>query len=173
MKTLRSYVQGRWHQADSDLVPLHNPCTEEPIAEAGSRGVDFGAAYEHARDTGGPALRGMSFAQRGELLSAMSKALYAKRDELIALSSLNTGVTRKDAKFDLDGATFTLSYYGKLGKSLGDRHWFAEDEGAQLGRSSRFWVSRACCGRTTPTTWTRRVSTSSIASSRPGARWRR
>ncbi len=139
MKTLRSYVQGRWHQADSDLVPLHNPCTEEPIAQAGSRGVDFGAAYDYARDTGGPALRELSFAQRGELLSAMSKALYAKRDELIELSGLNTGVTRKDAKFDLDGATFTLSYYGKLGKSLGDRHWFAEDEGAQLGRSSRFW----------------------------------
>jgi 3,4-dehydroadipyl-CoA semialdehyde dehydrogenase len=139
MKTLRSYVQGDWHQADSDHVPLHNPCTEEPIAQAGSRGVDFGAAYEYARDTGGPALREMNFAQRGELLSAMSKALYAKRDELIELSSLNTGVTRKDAKFDLDGATFTLSYYGKLGKSLGDRHWFAEDEGAQLGRSPRFW----------------------------------
>lgn len=139
MKTLRSYVQGRWVQADSDFVPLHNPCTEEPIAQASSRGVDFGAAYDHARDKGGPALREMSFAQRGELLSSMSKALYAKREELIELSRLNTGVTRKDAKFDLDGATFTLSYYGKLGASLGDRRWFAEDEGAQLGRSPRFW----------------------------------
>ncbi len=139
MKTLRSYVQGRWHQADSDFVPLHNPCTEEPIAEASSRGIDFGGAYDHARDKGGPALREMSFEQRGELLSSMSKALYAKREELIELSRLNTGVTRKDAKFDLDGATFTLSYYGKLGKSLGDRRWFAEDEGAQLGHSPRFW----------------------------------
>ena len=139
MKTLRSYVEGDWHQADSDFVPLHNPCTEEPIAQASSRGIDFGAAYDHARDRGGAALRGLSFAQRGELLSAMSKALHAKRDELIELSTLNTGVTRKDAKFDLDGATFTLSYYGKLGASLGDRHWFAEDEGAQLGRSPRFW----------------------------------
>jgi len=139
MKTLRSYVLGNWHQADSDFTALHNPCTEEPIAQASSRGIDFGAVYDHARSVGGPALRAMTFAQRGELLSAMSKALYAKRDELIELSGLNTGVTRKDAKFDLDGATFTLSYYGKLGASLGDRHWFSEDEGAQLGRSPRFW----------------------------------
>ncbi|NIL99472.1 MAG: 3,4-dehydroadipyl-CoA semialdehyde dehydrogenase [Acidobacteria bacterium] len=139
MRTLRSYVEGRWHQADAGFVPLHNPCTEEPIAQASSAGVDFGAAYEHARETGGAALAGMTFAQRGELLAAMSKALYQKRDELIELSTLNTGVTRKDAKFDLDGATFTLSYYAKLGKSLGDRTWYAEDEGSQLGRSPRFW----------------------------------
>ena len=139
MKTLRSFVHDEWHQADSGFAPLHNPCTEEPIARAGSQGIDFGAAYEHARNVGGTTLRDMSFAQRGELLSAMSKALYTRREELIELSSLNTGVTRKDAKFDLDGATFTLSYYGKLGKSLGDRKWFAEDDGAQLGRSSRFW----------------------------------
>ncbi len=139
MKTLRSYTEGRWHQADSGFATLHNPCTEEPIAQASSAGLDFGAAYDYAREKGGAALAAMTFARRGELLSAMSKALYEKRDELIELSALNTGVTRKDAKFDLDGATFTLSYYGELGKSLGDRRWYAEDEGAQLGRSPRFW----------------------------------
>ncbi len=139
MRTLRSHVLGRWHQADAGFVPLHNPCTEEPIAQASSRGIDFRAAYEFARDRGGPALREMTFEQRGALLAAMSKALYEKRDELIQLSALNTGVTRKDAKFDLDGAMFTLSYYAKLGQSLGDRRTLTEDEGAQLGRSPRFW----------------------------------
>ena len=139
MRTLRSHVLGRWHQADTGFVPLHNPCTEEPIAQASSRGIDFRGAYEFARDRGGPALREMTFEQRGALLAAMSKALHEKRDELIQLSGLNTGVTRKDAKFDLDGATFTLSYYAKLGQSLGDRRTLTEDEGAQLGRSPRFW----------------------------------
>ena len=139
MKTLRSFVQGGWHQADTGFATLHNPCTEEPIAQASSAGIDFGAALAFARDRGGSALRAMTFAERGVLLGAMSKSLYEKRDELIELSSLNTGVTRKDAKFDLDGATFTLSYYAKLGESLGAKHWFAEDEGAQLGRSPRFW----------------------------------
>ena len=139
MKTLRSYVQGHWHEAESGFVPLHNPCTEEPIAQASSQGIDFGAVYSHARDKGGPALRELTFEQRGALLAAMSKALFEKRDELIELSRLNTGVTRKDAKFDLDGATYTLSYYAKLGRELGDRRWYSEDEGAQLGRSPRFW----------------------------------
>ena len=85
MKTLRSHVNGRWHEAPQGLVPLVNPCTEEIIAQAGSDGIDFGAALDYARDTGGAALRALSYAERGELLKAMSKVLHAHRDELIAL----------------------------------------------------------------------------------------
>ena len=34
MKTLRSYIRGDWHEAQSGLVPLVNPSTEETIAQA-------------------------------------------------------------------------------------------------------------------------------------------
>ena len=139
MKRLRSYVEDRWHEASDGFAKLIDPCTGNAVAEASSAGIDFSAALNFARETGGTNLRSMTFAQRGEMLSAMSKALYEKREELIDLSLKNTGVTRKDAKFDLDGATFTLSYYGKMGQSLGDRHFLVEDEGDQLGRSPRFW----------------------------------
>lgn len=139
MKRLKSYVEDRWHEATDGFATLVDPCTGNAIAEASSAGIDFTAALAHARDVGGSNLRSMTFAERGAMLSAMSKALYEKREELIELSLTNTGVTRKDAKFDLDGATFTLSYYGKLGQSLGDRHFLVEDEGDQLGRSPRFW----------------------------------
>jgi len=139
MKILRSHVLGHWHEADSGFTELHDPCTEEPIAQASSEGIDFEAALGFARTKGCAALRELNFAERGGLLRAMSKALHQKRDELIHLSLRNTGTTRKDAKFDLDGAIFTLMHYGSLGKTLGDGRVLADGDGVQLGQSARFW----------------------------------
>ncbi|MEE8142630.1 MAG: 3,4-dehydroadipyl-CoA semialdehyde dehydrogenase [Planctomycetota bacterium] len=139
MRTLKSHVSGKWHEASTDLVPLFDPCSEEQIAQASSTGVDFAAALEYARSQGGPALRELSFIQRGELLMGMSKALHAHREELIQLSLKNTGATRKDAKFDLDGATGTLSYYAYLAKEIGDLKLLRDGDGEALGRSAKFW----------------------------------
>ena len=139
MKRLRSFVEGRWHEADSGFVPLFNPSTEETIAEASSAGIEFRKCLDYARQKGRAALAELSIADRGALLAAMSKALYERRSELIELSVQNTGATRRDTKFDLDGATFTLSFYGSLGKTLGDRRTFVDGDGVQLGRSARFW----------------------------------
>ncbi len=139
MKTLRSYVCGGWHEADTGFTTLYNPSTEEPVAQASTAGIDFGAVLTYARERGGPALRELDFLARGELLKNMSKALYDKRDELIALSLENTGTTRRDAKFDLDGATGTLHYYGALAQTLGPNRVMVDGEGQKLGRSARFW----------------------------------
>ncbi len=139
MKTLRSYVAGRWHEADSDFAPLHNPSTEEVIARASSRGVDFAAALAWARERGGPALRDLTFGQRSALLKEMSKAIRDRRDELLDLSSLSTGTTRPDGAFDIDGASGTLAYYAAIGKGLGDRRALTEGEGVQLAKTEAFW----------------------------------
>jgi oxepin-CoA hydrolase/3-oxo-5,6-dehydrosuberyl-CoA semialdehyde dehydrogenase len=139
MKTLRSYVSGRWHQAERGFSPLVDPSTEEKIARASSAGVDFAAALAWARERGGPALRAMSFAQRGELLKAMAKVLREHRDELLELSRLNTGTTRADGAFDVDGASGTLFYYAGLLRGLGDRAFLDEGDGVQLARTEGFW----------------------------------
>ena len=118
---------------------LVDPSTEEEIARASSAGVDFGAALAWGRDRGGPALRELTFAQRGDLLRAMSKALRDHRDELLELSRLNTGTTRPDGSFDVDGATGTLAYYGGLVRALGDRKVLADGDGTQLARTEAFW----------------------------------
>ena len=77
------------------------------------------AALEHARSKGGPALRALSFAERGALLKAMSDVIHAHREEILDLAVKNGGNTRGDAKFDVDGATFTLSSYAQIGAALG------------------------------------------------------
>ena len=139
MKTLRSYIRGNWHEATSGLVPLVNPSTEETIARAGSAGIDFAAVLDYARETGGPALRAMTFAQRAMLLKDMSKVLRDHRDELLELSARNTGTTKADGSFDVDGGSGTLAYYFALGKGLGDRTFLTEGEGVQLAKTEGFY----------------------------------
>jgi oxepin-CoA hydrolase/3-oxo-5,6-dehydrosuberyl-CoA semialdehyde dehydrogenase len=138
MLTLRSYVGGRWTEGGGTPQTLVNPATEEPLAAASSEGVDLAAALDHARTRGGPALRGLSFADRGALLGTIAKAIQAHRDELLELAVANGGNTRSDAKFDVEGAVATLSAYAELGASLGAARFLVDGEGVQLGRSPRF-----------------------------------
>ncbi len=139
MKTLASFVSGAWVEGRGTPQSLVNPATEEPLAEASTEGIDFAAALAFARDKGGPALRSMTFRERGALLLAMSRAIHAHRDALLDLAIANGGNTRSDAKFDIDGASATLAYYAELGTKLWRRgNSIVDGELEQLARSPRF-----------------------------------
>ncbi len=138
MIRLSNYVLGEWREGNAPFRNLENPSTGEVLAETSSKGLDFKAIHSYAREVGGPTLRNMTFAERGALLKAMSRAIYAQRERLIEIATANGGNTRKDAKFDLDGATATLSYYASLGKGLGDKHTLSDGESVQLATSARF-----------------------------------
>ncbi|MEZ4390760.1 MAG: 3,4-dehydroadipyl-CoA semialdehyde dehydrogenase [Polyangiales bacterium] len=137
MSTLESYLCGRWVTGGGRPATLVNPSTEEPLAEASTDGLDFGAALDHARRVGGPALHAMTFAERGAMLKSLASALHAARDELLDLAMRNGGNTRGDAKFDVDGAAGTLGAYAELGASLGDARFLVDGEAVNIGRSSR------------------------------------
>jgi oxepin-CoA hydrolase/3-oxo-5,6-dehydrosuberyl-CoA semialdehyde dehydrogenase len=138
VKTLRSYLCGRWIEGKGAPQTLFNPATEAPLAQVSSDGLDLAAALAYSRDHGGPALRALSFAERGALLRDMAKAIQAHRDELLDLAVANGGNTRSDAKFDVDGAIFTLQTYADLGEQLGAARFLVDGDGVQLGRSPRF-----------------------------------
>jgi oxepin-CoA hydrolase/3-oxo-5,6-dehydrosuberyl-CoA semialdehyde dehydrogenase len=135
--TLKSHVCGGWVTGDRPGAVLVDPSTEEVVAQAPGGGVDFGRALDHARVVGGAALRGMTFAQRGELLKTLAKAIHACREELLDVAQRNGGNTRSDAKFDVDGASATLGAYAELGQSLGEGRFLVDGAPAVLGRSSR------------------------------------
>jgi 3,4-dehydroadipyl-CoA semialdehyde dehydrogenase len=145
MDTLRSWVAGKWVDAGGERVALLDPSTERQVAELASGGLDTAALLGHARDVGGPALRALSLAERGEILRGLSKVLRENRDELLELSRINTGTTAADGAFDVDGASYTLGWYGKLALGLGDGRVLADPAdgpdgaGTQLGRSDAFW----------------------------------
>ena len=139
MQTLQSYVVGKWHTGEGRTASLTNPTSGAIVAETGTGGIDFAAVVAHGRDVGGPALRAMTFAERGKMLKELSAAIHEHREELIDLARDNGGCTRGDAKFDIDGATGTLAAYAHFAKSLGDRPFLPDGEGLQLGRTARFW----------------------------------
>lgn len=138
MKTLESYLAGRWCGESTDQI-LVNPSTEEPLARATSAVDRIDAALAHARQRGVPALAALTFGERGTLLKDLSKLLRGRRDELLELSRDNNGSTAGDGAFDVDGGGAALAYYGSLGLGLGDRRTLVDGDGAQLGRSEAFW----------------------------------
>ncbi|MBK8257363.1 MAG: 3,4-dehydroadipyl-CoA semialdehyde dehydrogenase [Polyangiaceae bacterium] len=139
MLILESFVGGEWVRGSGSPQALVNPTTEEKVAETSTVGVDFARAVQFARVEGGAALRAMTFAERGEMLRTLSRAIHKNRDALIELAIANGGNTRSDAKFDIDGASGTLAFYAELGKELGAQKHLLDGDGIQLGRSPRFW----------------------------------
>ncbi|MFT3842809.1 MAG: 3,4-dehydroadipyl-CoA semialdehyde dehydrogenase [Myxococcaceae bacterium] len=137
--TLESYLSGRWQTGQGEGTKLYNPSTEEVVATASTAGLDLKAAVAFARDTGGPALRALTFAQRGAILAKLAKIVSDAREELIGLGITNAGNTRSDAKFDIDGAGATLNFYAELGAKLGDVKVLPDGEGVALGRSARLY----------------------------------
>ncbi len=138
MTRLRSYVCGSWADGAGEGETLLNPATEDVLARASSQGLDRKEALAFARSVGGPALRALTFKQRGDLVQKTAGLLQQHRDELIALSMANGGNTRSDAKFDIDGAIVTLQAFGEVGAALGDQRLLADGEAVQLGRAPRF-----------------------------------
>jgi len=137
MQALSSHLSGRWQSGSGKPATLFNPTTDAPLATCDTQGLDLGAALDFARTQGGPTLRAMTFAERGDLLAAMSKAIHAQREALIELAVANGGNTRGDAKFDIDGCIGTLMAYAELGKSLGDRRFLNEGAPIDIGRGGR------------------------------------
>lgn len=139
VQQLSSYLHGEWIQGTGKSASLVNPATEEVLAETSSEGFDFVRALNWTRDVGGPALRAMTFAERGAMLKKLAQVIYDHRDELLNTGIANGGTTRSDAKFDVDGASAVLQYYGELPDHMefGDGPWIKDGTQISLGASSR------------------------------------
>ncbi len=137
MTKLKSYLGGIWQEGQGEGEELLNPATEEVLARASADGLDRSAALNYARSEGGPALRALTFKQRGEMIQKTAALLQKNRDELIGLAMSNGGNTRSDAKFDVDGAIATLQAYAEIGAALGERRLLVDGDAIQLGRAPR------------------------------------
>ncbi|WP_431912373.1 phenylacetic acid degradation bifunctional protein PaaZ [Nonomuraea jabiensis] len=111
---LESYAAGRWFRAADDGEPLLDAATGEEVARISSRGLVVAAMVRHARGTGGPALRSLTFHERAGLLKALAKHLTERKEELYALS-VRTGATSRDTMIDVDGGIGTLFSYASKG----------------------------------------------------------
>jgi oxepin-CoA hydrolase/3-oxo-5,6-dehydrosuberyl-CoA semialdehyde dehydrogenase len=115
MAVLPSFVQGKWVTPSGDGAPMHDAVTGEEVARLSTSGIDMAGALDYGRQTGGPALRELTFHQRAALLKAVASVLREHREELYQLSA-RTGATLGDAKFDVDGGFGALFSYASKGR---------------------------------------------------------
>ncbi len=135
---LQSYLAGRWQDGSGPGSALVDPVTGATVAVASGDGLDLAEALAYARDTGGPALRAMSFAERAKLLADIAAVLVENRDRYAEIALQNSGNTAGDAAFDIDGGIGTLKYYAGLGRKLGDARTLVEASSDQLTKDEAF-----------------------------------
>ncbi|HSB91962.1 MAG TPA: phenylacetic acid degradation bifunctional protein PaaZ, partial [Flavitalea sp.] len=137
MNKLGNFVGGRWVTGDGDGQLLHDAVSGETIGAASTKGLDFAAMLEYGRTVGNPALRKMSFHERGRMLKAL--ALYLKeRVEKYYQVSYRTGATRADSWIDIEGGIGNLFSYASLRRKFPDEWYCLDGEVAMLSRSGGF-----------------------------------
>ena len=135
---LHSYAAGTWVAPSGKISTLRSAVTGDPVAEIGAGALDFAAMAEHARGTGGPALRAMTFHQRAAMLKALAQYLNERREPLYELS-YETGATKSDSMIDIDGGIGTLFVYASKGRrELPDDTIYVEGALEQLSRGGNF-----------------------------------
>src|SRR5579863_6885516 len=120
MKKLGNYVMGRWIEGNGDLQILADAVTGVPVYEAGTRGLDFNDIIQYGRTVGNPALRKMSFHERGRMLKALALHLQKHLEKFYQIS-FQTGATRSDSWIDLEGGIGNLFSYASLRRKFPDR----------------------------------------------------
>lgn len=132
---LSSYVADNWLPGGNgkELVSAIDGSIVARMPEA----ADTAVMLDHARNVGGPALRALTFQQRGKMLRAVADALTARREELYALSS-HTGATRGDSAFDIDGGIGVLFVYSSKAKHLPDAHVMLDGRREAISKGD-FW----------------------------------
>lgn len=136
MRALESYLSGTWKSGTGTPATLVNPATEAPLATV-TAATGLAEAVAFGRERGGPALRAMTFQQRGALLADLAKLLHTHREALLDLSQQSGGNTRGDAKFDLDGGLGVLAAYAELAATLPADPWLLEGDAAAVVRTSK------------------------------------
>lgn len=137
-QALESYLSGAWRRGEGVETELVDPVNGTVLATASGRGLDLKAALDHARKTAGPALRGLSFAERAKLIGAVADILIANRAKYEAIAIANSGNTKIDAAIDIDGGIGTLKYYARLGGTLGTATFLLDEKPVRLAKAENF-----------------------------------
>lgn len=137
MQKLHNYALGAWISGDGEGIPQFNACTGEIVATASDAGLDFARILEYARNTGNPALRRMSFHERGRMLKALALYLLERKEKYYKISHW-TGATRADSWVDIEGGIGNLFAYSSLRRRFPDEPYYVEGETVRLSKENTF-----------------------------------
>jgi len=134
---LHNYILGNWTPHEGEGLPQYNAVTGELIATCSSEGLDFEAIMDYGRRVGGPALRKMTFPERGLMLKALALHLTDIKKKYYDISYW-TGATKADSWVDIDGGIGTLFAYASLRRQFPDSPFYVDGEAARLSKEGTF-----------------------------------
>jgi oxepin-CoA hydrolase / 3-oxo-5,6-dehydrosuberyl-CoA semialdehyde dehydrogenase len=137
MKKLENYITGKWIKGDGDGQILFNAVTGDAIATASTKNLDFESILNFARTKGNPALRKMTFHERGNMLKALALHLRDHLDKFYAIS-YQTGATKVDSWIDIEGGIGNLFSYASLRRKFSDETFSLDGEGINLSKGNTF-----------------------------------
>lgn len=137
MNKLENYVLGKWMTGDGEGQLLYDAVTGDTLGAASTTGLDFAGILHYARTHGGPALRKMTFHERGRMLRALALHLTEKK-ELFYTISYRTGATRADSWIDIEGGIGNLFAYASLRRKFPDEPFCLDGEGHVLSKTGSF-----------------------------------
>ena len=137
MMKLGNYILGGWHMGEGDGQQLSNAVTGEPVAMATTKGLPFDEMLRYARKKGNPALRKMSFHERGRMLRALAIYLTERKEEFYEIS-YKTGATRADSWIDIEGGFGNLFAYASLRRKFPDLPYALDGEPHNLSKGNSF-----------------------------------
>ncbi len=137
MNTLGNYITGNWITGDGEGQTLYNAVTGDAIASATTKGLDFASITDYARSVGNPALRKMTFHQRGNMLKALAIYLRGHLDKFYAVS-YQTGATKADSWVDIEGGIGNLFANASLRRKFPDETFCMDGESHNLSKNNTF-----------------------------------
>jgi len=137
MNKLGNYVHGNWITGDGEGQLLYNAVNGDAIASATTKGLNFADILQYGRSTGNPALRKMTFPERGRMLRALALHLTQHKEKFYTIS-YQTGATRIDSWIDIEGGIGNLFANASLRRKFPDSFFCLDGEGHNLSKGNSF-----------------------------------
>ena len=137
MNKLGNLIGDQWITGSGEGTPLLHAINGQLIGHADTEGIDLENAYTFAREVGGPALRKMTFQQRGRMLKRLALHLHEMKEEFYQVSWA-TGATRADSWIDIEGGIGNLFANASLRRKLPDTPFAVDGDFVPLGREGSF-----------------------------------
>ena len=137
MQKLGNYITGNWIDGDGDGQILYNAVSGKPIGLATTQGIDFSDILQYARLKGNPALRKMTFQERGRMLRALALHLVQHKEKFYTIS-YQSGATRVDSWIDIEGGIGNLFSNASLRRKLPDETFCLDGDPIALSKGNTF-----------------------------------
>jgi len=137
MQKLGNYITGNWINGDGEGAVLYNAVNGNVITNATSKGLDFEEVLKYGRETGNPALRKMTFQERGRMLRALALHLLKHKETFYAIS-YQSGATRVDSWIDIEGGIGNLFSNATLRRKLPDETFCLDGDPINLSKENTF-----------------------------------